>query len=258
MPSPNNPYTWKNLFINIGFYCGFILLNVAIFVLSPPAYIILKYAGGYTSGQAVRRIIWFYGRGWTLLISCFMPFQIDTKMKEDYPKPCIILVNHQSFFDAFCMGSLPIYDVVFAVRAWPFRIPFYGPYMRSAGYLNSENMTYEDFLKSAGAMLQQGVSLIIFPEGTRSRTGELGRFYSGAFKLAMDEGVPVVPLCLQGTGAFLPKGKAWVRAASISAKTLAPLDPREFEKFGEQAHIELRKAVKKIYVQELGQSDRIS
>jgi len=253
MLNPKNPYTLRNFLINIGFYVGFSIICVVIFFISPPAYVVLAHVKGYGPGQATRRIIWLYGRAWTLLISLFMPFERETKKKEDYPTPCIILVNHQSFFDAFCMGALPIYDVIFAVRAWPFRIPFYGPYMRTAGYLNSENMTYENFLSEAKQRLGQGVSMIIFPEGTRSKNRVLGRFYSGAFKLAMETKTPVVPICLDGTGAFLPKGKSWVRASSISLRTLEPVNPREFEQFGEHAHIALRKAVKKIYLQELGQ-----
>jgi len=254
MATSQNPYMLKSILINTGFYCGFIILNLTIFITSPLLYLILRTTKKHSSGQAVRRIIWIYGRMWIILVSFFIKIKIDTKKSENYPRPSIILVNHQSFFDAFCMGALPIFDIVFLVRSWPFRIPFYGHYMRQAKYINSENMSCEEFVCEAQKKLNQGISILIFPEGTRSKNGQLGRFYSGAFKLAMESKHPIVPVCIDGTGQFLPKGKLLVTANSISIKTLSTIDPVEFEKFGQRAHIELRKAAKILFEKELEQS----
>lgn len=254
MDTSQNPYTLRSILRNIGFYCGFIILNLLIFIFSLPLYLILRTANKDSQGQAVRRIIWIYGRMWIILTSLFVKIKIDTKKVRDYPKPSIILVNHQSFFDAFCMGTLPIYDIVFLVRSWPFRIPFYGHYMRKAKYINSENMSCEEFVCEAREKLNQGISIIIFPEGTRSKNGQLGRFYSGAFKLAMESKHPIVPVCIEGTGKFLPKGKLLITANPISIRTLPTIDPIEFEKFGQKAHIELRKKVKRMFLKELEQS----
>jgi 1-acyl-sn-glycerol-3-phosphate acyltransferase len=256
MSTSQNPYILRSILRNIGFYCGFIILNLTIFIISPPLYLILRTACKQSSGQAVRRIIWIYGRMWIILASFFIKIKIDTKKAEDYSSPSIILVNHQSFFDAFCMGALPIYDIVFLVRSWPFRIPFYGHYMRQAKYINSENMSCEEFVCEAKEKLSQGVSIIIFPEGTRSKNGQLGRFYSGAFKLAMESKRPIVPVCIDGSGKFLPKGKLLITANSISIRKLPTIDSIEFEKFGQRAHIELRKNVKKVFIKELEQSFR--
>jgi len=253
MATSLNPYILNSLLKNIGFYCGFIILNLTIFITSPLLYLILR-TKKHSPGQAVRRIIWIYGRMWIILTSFFIKIKKDTKKSENYPTPSIILVNHQSFFDAFCMGALPIYDIVFLVRSWPFRIPFYGHYMRQAKYINSENMSCEEFVHEAKAKLNQGISIIIFPEGTRSKNGQLGRFYSGAFKLAMESKFPIVPVCINGTGKFLPKGKLLITANPISIRTLPIIDPVEFEKFGQRAHIELRKKAKIIFSKELEQS----
>ncbi len=233
---------------NFGFYCGFLILNLSTFITSLPLFIIFRVAKNYSTGQAVRHIIWIYGRLWIILTSFFTRIEINTKKSIDYPKPSIILANHQSFFDAFCMGALPIYNIVFLVRSWPFRIPFYGHYMRNAEYINSENVSCEEFVREAKQRLSQGISIIIFPEGTRSKDGQLGRFYSGAFKLAMESKVPIVPVCINGTGKFLPKGKLWITQNPISITTLPVIEPSQFASFEQTAHIELRKAVKKKFM----------
>lgn len=229
---------------NLGFHAGLVLLTLATIVLSPMVYPLLRRFRRDNPGQAVRRIIWYYGRCWVRLVSLFVPFTARTGSSADFPSPCIVVANHQSFFDAFCMGALPIHDLVFVVRSWPFRIPFYGPYMRRAEYLNSEAMTHEQFLAAGAGLLQRGTSVIMFPEGTRSATGELGRFYSGAFRLATETGTPVVPLCLGGTGGFLPRGSFLVRKHPVTVETLPAIDPADFAEHGATAHMELRKAVK--------------
>lgn len=243
----------KSIFNNAGFYCGFTLLNLTIFITSLPLYLIFRTTKKHSPGQAVRQIIWLYGRMWVMLASKFTQIEINTKESIHYPKPSIILVNHQSFFDAFCMGALPIFDLIFLVRSWPFRIPFYGQYMRIAEYISSEDLSCDEFVHKAKDKLNQGISIIIFPEGTRSKNGQLGRFYSGAFKLAMESNIPIVPLCVDGTGKFLPKGNFWITSHPISITKLPEIDPAKFSNYGQRAHIELRKAVKNMFIKELTQ-----
>lgn len=229
---------------NLGFHTGMLLVTLVTIILSPIIYLLHCRFRRDNPGQAVRRIIWYYGRCWVVLTSLFVPLTVRTGSRADYPSPCIVVANHQSFFDAFCMGALPLHDFVFVVRAWPFRIPFYGPYMRRAEYLNSEVMTHDQFLVAGAELLRRGTSLIIFPEGTRSTTGALGRFYSGAFRLATATGTPVVPLCLGGLGSFLPRGSFLIRRYPVVVETLPAVDPADFTEYGVTAHMELRKAIK--------------
>lgn len=254
MPTSKNPSLRTYILTNIGFYSLLLILNFIIFITSPIFYIILKSVKKHSSGQAVRRIIWIYGALWITLATFFTKLEINTKNAEDYPSPSIIVVNHQSFFDAFCMGALPIYNIVFLVRSWPFRIPFYGHYMRIAGYINSENKSCEEFVREAQEKLKQGISVIIFPEGTRSNNGQLGRFYSGSFKLAMESKIPIVPICIDGTGKFLPKGKFFVKPNPITITKLNCIEPIQFENYGQRAHIELKKAVKQKFIEALESS----
>lgn len=72
--------------------------------------------------------------------------------------------------------------------------------------------------------IREGVSIAIAPEGTRSRTGEVGRFKKGAFRMAMQAGVPVVPVVIRNTGALMGKGSWLVHPGTIDVAVLEPID----------------------------------
>jgi 1-acyl-sn-glycerol-3-phosphate acyltransferase len=72
--------------------------------------------------------------------------------------------------------------------------------------------------------LAAGMSIMMFPEGTRSATGELGAFKDGAFQLAIDAGVPILPLAVAGTRACRPKGSLWFGNAKAIVKVLPPIE----------------------------------
>ncbi|MDR2744878.1 MAG: 1-acyl-sn-glycerol-3-phosphate acyltransferase [Desulfovibrio sp.] len=165
---------------------------------------------------------------------------------NELPESYIITPNHQSFFDPYCIGLFPIENQVFLVRGWPFKIPLYGTIMKAAGYLNSEDMRIETFFQKAGEALRDGAVLIIYPEGTRSSTGEPGRFRSGAFRLAMQCNVPIVPMCIAGTGNVFPKGKFWGRPAPVKITLMEQVYPADFQCFGDMAHMCLQRHVKAV------------
>jgi 1-acyl-sn-glycerol-3-phosphate acyltransferase len=234
----------KVLWLNAGFYGGLIFITVVgIIFVSVPVYCWLRYGRGFDTGEAIRYIIWLYGRAWTKLLAFFVPVSLD-QVDKPLPEPCIFVPNHQSFFDTYCFGFMRYFNVVFAVRAWPFRIPFYSPYMRMAEYLNTEDVSAEDVLAQAKALLAKGVSITVFPEGHRSVTGELLRFRAGAFYLANLTNTPVVPLCINGTGVFLKKGSLLLTPSTISFRVLDPIFPEQFAQYGDEAPRLIRRAAK--------------
>ncbi|MDR0828118.1 MAG: 1-acyl-sn-glycerol-3-phosphate acyltransferase [Desulfovibrio sp.] len=232
------------IWLNVGFYSGLILMTtVSIVFISFPALCWFRFVRGLNKGAAMRQLVWYYGRAWTKLLAFFVPVKLEN-CAMPLPKPCIITPNHQSFFDTYCFAFMPERDVVFAVRAWPFLIPFYGPYMRLAGYLNTESGNAEELLCQSKEILNNGACIGVFPEGTRSPNGKMSRFHSGAFHLAALTGVPIVPVCMEGTGVFLHRNGFLLRPARIAVKVLDPVYPRDFADSGDEVPLLLRKTVK--------------
>jgi 1-acyl-sn-glycerol-3-phosphate acyltransferase len=108
-----------------------------------------------------------------------------------------------------------------------FRLPILGWMMRFGGDIplrRGERASVEEMLREAKHTLAHGMSIMMFPEGTRSQTGKLGAFKDGAFQLAIDAQVPILPLALAGTRACRPKGSLWFGEARATVKILAPIE----------------------------------
>jgi 1-acyl-sn-glycerol-3-phosphate acyltransferase len=143
---------------------------------------------------------------------------------EAFPKPCVIASNHQSSFDIMVCLALPV-DLVMVVKRWVWKTPFMGRMLRDAGYILAGEDDAESVLSSCASMLASGVSVLVFPEGSRSKDGTIGRFHRGAFELAVRTGCQVVPVLLTGTRACLPRNAFWVGDHRAVIRVLPPVSP---------------------------------
>src|SRR5512140_2822922 len=120
----------------------------------------------------------------------------------DHDHPQILAANHSGLHDILSLSaSLPI-QFRWVAKKSLFRVPFMGWHMRRSGYIPIDRENPREAAKSiieAASVIRSGVHAIAFPEGTRSRTGDLGQFRSGAFALALKTGVPLVPITLEGS-----------------------------------------------------------
>ncbi|MEI7892268.1 MAG: lysophospholipid acyltransferase family protein [Myxococcales bacterium] len=143
--------------------------------------------------------------------------------------PSILVANHQSLLDILVLGSVLDIDYKWVAKRGLFLIPFLGWHLVLAGHLAVDRRRRDNFgtlSRRIGEVLGNGGSVLFFPEGTRSRTGELTRFRSGAFLMAVQHGVPVVPVVLEGTGALLRPGQYVVdqeAARKVVVEVLTPL-----------------------------------
>ena len=242
----------KNLYIvltNLTVFPLLIILTVISIIVSPVGIICFKIARRLNIDQVVRLFVWIYGRGWLAIIHPFTGLETIGFLKEKIQTPCIIVPNHLSFFDTFFMGALPFSNVCFAIRSWPFKMAWYRPFMKMARYLDVESLPWEESFQACQKELMNGNVLLFFPEAHRSRDGKLGRFYSGAFKVSIETGVPVVPLCITGTDELLPPGRYYFKPAKVRLKVLPPVDPSDYK--GPSGHIEMRKFVKSLMAEEI-------
>jgi len=228
--------------MNLWVYPLLIVWTLFGILVFPILFSILKLILQWPAGRLTRWFIWMYGRGWLLLMSPFVQFRREHMNVMQKGKPYLFVVNHLSFFDTYCMGMLPVFDVVFAVRSWPFRMLWYSGFMRLAEYLDVEGNSLEDTICRSKRVFAENGTVLFFPEGHRSRDGQLQRFYSGGFNVGIAGGIPVIPLCIAGTDRLLPPGRKLFHPCRVRLKALDPIDTKGFR--DENGHVRLRKLVK--------------
>ena len=146
----------------------------------------------------------FCMRRWSKDNLCLSRARVEIEGLEniDGSRPQILVANHSGLHDILSLAAyLPIQFRWIAKKSL-FRVPFMGWHMRRSGYIAIDRENPREAAKSiieAAAIIRGGVNAIAFPEGTRSSTGDLGKFYSGAFSLALRTGVPLVPISLDGS-----------------------------------------------------------
>jgi 1-acyl-sn-glycerol-3-phosphate acyltransferase len=146
--------------------------------------------------------------------------------------PAVIVVNHLSLVDILVLHGL-FRPFKWVSKASNFRIPFLGWNMTLNGYVPIRRGAADSarrMMARCRELLAQGSPVLFFPEGTRSANGELQSFKDGAFRLAKDAGVPVVPVAMSGTYETLPKhGMVLRNRMNAVIEVLEPIDPTRYE-----------------------------
>jgi 1-acyl-sn-glycerol-3-phosphate acyltransferase len=172
-------------------------------------------------------------RVWARLVLglCRVRLVVEGRDKIRPPGPYVFLSNHQSQFDIpAAVLAIPIQFRVLAKQEL-FHIPIFGWALRLSGFVAIDRRNRDKAIASldrAAERIRRGRSLLIFAEGTRSPDGRLLPFKKGAFVLAIQAGVPVVPLAIRGSRAVLPKGSLSIRPGIITVVVGDPIDPRPF------------------------------
>ncbi len=139
--------------------------------------------------------------------------------------PRIFVSNHLSWFDITALASFLPWPK-FVAKAELFKVPVFGQAIRAAGMIEIQRDNRKaafDSYKVAAAKIQQGISIVVFPEGTRGLDYSIRPFKKGPFILAVASGVPVVPIILHGTIEIIPKHKVSVRPGTIDVHLLEPV-----------------------------------
>src|SRR5581483_4153680 len=141
-------------------------------------------------------------------------------------RPAVFIFNHQSAVDMLLLCKLLRRDFVGVAKKEARKNPIFGPAFALARTVFIDRANREKAIEALGpaiAMLREGTSLVIAPEGTRSPTPRLGQFKKGAFHLAMAAGVPIVPIVFRNALDALPKHGLVIRPARVEAVVHAPI-----------------------------------
>jgi 1-acyl-sn-glycerol-3-phosphate acyltransferase len=152
--------------------------------------------------------------------------RVEGREKLAQGGPFVLVVNHQSMADLIVMCFLG-HPTKYLGKESVFHVPFLGWALRIAGEVPVERGNKQSGAKALAALgswLDRGVSVALFPEGTRSADGEIGRFKLGAFALAVQHGCPIVPIVISGAHDLLPKHSViFEREAEIRVRVLDPV-----------------------------------
>lgn len=159
---------------------------------------------------------------------------LDVRGYERVPQDetFILMSNHRSLYDIPVLFQAFPRTLRMVAKSELFRVPIWGPAMRVAGFIEVDRKNRVraiESLRSARATLSSGVNVWIAPEGTRSRTGALGRFKMGGFMLAIETNTRILPVAIRGTEQILPADAALIRkGARVTVDFGEPVDASAF------------------------------
>lgn len=159
------------------------------------------------------------GRSWARINAFMTPMRVAVEGREnlDPGRSYVIVSNHQSHYDVFVLYGWLDTDFRWVMKAELRRVPFLGAACARLGHVyidRSDRQAALASLQAARDRITGGTSILFFPEGTRSRDGSLREFKKGAFRMALDLGLPILPLTVSGTRHILPPDTLDLRPGS--------------------------------------------
>lgn len=164
---------------------------------------------------AVHWMIWAFSK---LYLRISFPFhkKVLNPHQEDFSRPAVVISNHQSHIDTPNMFALTP-KLIILTKAWVYNFPFYRLICWMADFF-PVTTGIDDLLPKLKERIDNGYQIAIFPEGSRSKTEKVRRFHKGAFYIAEQLNLDIVPVYLHGTGRFLRKGSFWGKSNDLTVK----------------------------------------
>ncbi|MEN8189249.1 MAG: lysophospholipid acyltransferase family protein [Thermodesulfobacteriota bacterium] len=213
----------RKVLFNIYFWPMFVLVTIIGVLVVSSGMAIYSLTGKKNEAVLLRRSIKVYGQILIRWIPFFGPVTlVENENLKAVPAKAIFVTNHCSAVDPYCFAVVPG-DFSF-LTSWPFKIPVYKWFMKKAQYLDSRQ-GWSEVQRQGTELLNRGCSLLIWPEGHRSRDGNIGKFQNGAFRLACETGYPVVPIFISGSGKLLPPGQRFLTPSRVRLKILKTCHP---------------------------------
>jgi 1-acyl-sn-glycerol-3-phosphate acyltransferase len=172
-------------------------------------------------------VLWL-ARLWSRVILGVPGVKVEITMRArlDPGRPYVFMPNHASMVDIWAVFIAIPASFRFIAKKQLSRIPLFG-WAMSAGrfiFIDRQNaLSARRTMDEAARRIRSGQSVVIFPEGTRTRDGRLGLFKKGGFHLALDSGAAIVPVAIRGSRAVMPRGSALIRSGKVSLEVDEPI-----------------------------------
>jgi 1-acyl-sn-glycerol-3-phosphate acyltransferase len=194
------------------------------------------------SGDTVLKL----ARFWSRIVLGVPGVKLDVvqRVPLDPRRPYIVMANHASMIDIWAVFLAVPVPLRFIAKKQLGTIPLFGWAMRAGRFIFIDRQNAASARRSiaeAARRIRAGQSVVIFPEGTRTRDGRLNPFKKGGFHLALDSGAEIVPVAIQGSHALMPRGSALLRAGTVRVEIGAPistagLSPSDREALANRVH----------------------
>jgi 1-acyl-sn-glycerol-3-phosphate acyltransferase len=197
---------------------------------SVPALVALQFPAMAATGNGDFSI-WLARHVWAPLGLRAAGARLDVRTLAPLPNgPAIYASNHESLLDPWAIFVTIRRNLRFVAKEELFRIPVFGWYLRRADFVPVDRRNRARAvasLRAAGEKVRSGVSIVVFPEGTRSADGRVQAFKKGPFALAEAAGVPIVPIAISGAAAVVPKGRVEARPGTIRVAVGPAVSPAD-------------------------------
>ena len=221
-------------------YVTLFFSTVMLLVIKPIVWLYVKWRGDYktpetdqerATADTLRRLICRCAR-FVALRHGIPGVKFTSEVAEGvaFDRPRVIICNHQSHLDLVCQLIFTP-NIVFLTNDWVWRNPFYGFVIRHAEYLPVRE-GIDALLPKLRSLAARGCSIAVYPEGTRSADCRIGRFHPGAFYIAEQLGLEVLPMYLYGPGLVLPKGAFMLRKGQIRVEVGKPIPQSSLQAMG--------------------------
>ena len=213
-----------------------VLYNIYLVCIALPIFLVLTIltavitiAGSFLGGAH----FWGYypGKIWSILtcLIFLLPVKVEGREKIHKHTSYIFVPNHQGAFDIFLIYGFLGRNFKWMMKKSLRKLPFVGKACQSAGHIfvdRSGPRKVLETIQHAKASLVNGVSLVVFPEGSRSFTGHMGKFKKGAFQLADELQLEVVPVTIDGSFQILPRTGKWIHPYRMILTIHDPIPPK--------------------------------
>ncbi|HEX3008840.1 MAG TPA: lysophospholipid acyltransferase family protein [Bacteroidales bacterium] len=200
-------------FFFLYYYTLFFPLAISLMVVCAIMAMVFALLFGQRAGS-------YWGRIWakgTCLLS-FVRVIVTGKEYLSKEQSYVFVANHSSSYDIYSMYGYLGRDIRWMMKKELMRVPFLGPACKMVGHIavdRSNALKAAETIEKAKKTLQNGTSVVFFPEGSRTRTGKMSAFKRGAFVTAQEIGLPVVPVAIEGTYNIMPPGTNIIRPGKV-------------------------------------------
>ncbi|MDR3217614.1 MAG: 1-acyl-sn-glycerol-3-phosphate acyltransferase [Dysgonamonadaceae bacterium] len=180
------------------------------------------------------RFFSYYPGMWWSKSTCMLtlcPVKVSGREKLDKKQSYIFISNHQGAYDIFLIYGYIGQSIKWVMKKSLRKIPFVGKACESAGFIfvdSSSPKAAAQTIRDAEEKLKNGASIAIFPEGSRTRTGKMGKFKKGAYQMAIDLKLPIVPITINGSYEVLPIGSYRIHPHKMELIIHDPIPTAQF------------------------------